>query len=361
MVLLNSFKILCQTYLKSGRAAPSTYFLTEAYKRSVVILAPTKTVFMYFSLLRLRSRQLKRQLAQLSFIYKILLLLIFLIVIAFIWVQFNDDLRSKFAVCCIVLSVLSVHISRKDISFILNQLPAPKQQLFAEYSILSLPFTLPCLFTHQWYFFPVLLLSFYAISHVRIVLKQRTVFPNLSKLIPITDFELLSGFRKGYALFITLYLAALATSWFPLAPVFIMWFFTISLLSCYQECESYDMLTVSSDPPGRFLIQKIRRHYFYLFILTLPVILVQTIIHPSYIWVTLLLLVVQLALVTLGIAFKYSNYEPRQQLDTGNLLLFIIAGSSMIPFLLPLPLLFALKYFRSAKANLNNYLYDQQP
>lgn len=316
---------------------------------------------MYFSLLRLRSRQLKRQLEKPGLVYGSLLFVISFVIIAFIWAQFKDPLRAMFIAAGIVLTILSIHISRKDRLFVMSQLPVPEQQLFVEYSVLSLPFTLPCLFTHQWYLFPVLLFCFYLVSHIRIVLKQRTVFPGLSKFIPVTAFELLGGLRKNYMVFMVLYIAALATSWLMLAPMFIMWFFTIATLGCYQECESYDMLTISNDPPGRFLIRKIRAHYRRLLILTLPILLINMIIHPEHSWVGLLLLIIQLVLVTLGVAFKYSSYEPRRQLDTGNILMSVIALSSLIPFLMPLPLLFALKYFRTAKANLNNYLYDQQP
>jgi hypothetical protein len=313
----------------------------------------------HLSLLQLRGKQLKRQLAQPGFFYGTLLVIFVMLVIGVVWQQFHDPVKSKIMAGLIVLLILSIHIARKDKFFVQHQLPAPDKQFFYEYSFLSLPLTLPCLFTMQWYLMPCMLACFYIVARLRISLRQRTAFPQLSRMIPPTQFELLSGFRKNYVLIIVLYLAAWATSWLLIAPVFILWLMTIAVMGWYTECESYDMLTVAHRSPAVFLRKKIRAHYRLLALITLPILLVNVVLHPAYCWIALFLVLVQPVLITLGIAYKYSHYEPKETFSTGHVLLSIISLSSLVPFLLPMPLFFAFRYYRRAINHLQYYLYDQ--
>lgn len=316
---------------------------------------------LHLNLLKVRSRQLKRQLSDPGLIYGSLLVVVLLLITGWLWLQFRDPLKSKVVAALIVFCILSIHTTRKDKTFVTNHLPSPAWQFFYEYSVLSLPLTLPCLFTPHWYLVPFMIACFYGVAQLKISLRQRTVFPHLSRIIPPAQFELLSGFRKNYVLFILLYLAAWATCWIIIAPVLILWLLTICILGCYTECESYDMLTVSTDSPSAFLRKKIFAHYRLLALITLPILLVQVIIHPAYWWLALFLAAVQAVLLALGISYKYSHYTPKESLSTGNVLLSIISLSSLVPFLFPLPLLFAIRYYRSAITNLEYYLHDQHP
>jgi hypothetical protein len=126
----------------------------------------------------------------------------------------------------------------------------------------------------------------------------------------------------------------------------------------YKEFEPIQILREGNYSSNQFLRQKLYRHSKSLLIIYVPVLLINTIFNFEYWAVNLLFIPVQLSLLCLAICLKYSAYQPAKS-SAGNSIIFaFVSLGSVIPFLLPVPLVMALIYYGKAKNNLNNYLND---
>ena len=253
---------------------------------------------------------------------------------------------------------LSFQVKRKDKVFVYTHLQNPYREIYLEYVALIFPFAVTCLLTDNWIMLPILLISLWLVPLLKYTTKQKTYFKNISKIIPAYNFEWISGFRKSFLLLILLYLLSVAFSWFRILPLFLLWFITVTICSFYTECEPLVILKEGNFSSKEFLWKKLLRHSKYLTLIYTPILIINILFNPEYWLLILLFIPIQLSLLCLAICLKYSTYEPNTN-SIGNSILFsVISIGSIIPFLLPLPLLMAVNAFGKAKRNLNTYLND---
>jgi hypothetical protein len=227
-----------------------------------------------------------------------------------------------------------------------------------EYAILTLPFSITSLITKNWFCFPLLLLILFCIPFLKFQFKHRAVFKNLSSIIPTSNYEWISGFRKQYIPFICLYLVAVAFCWVRILPLGLLWFLTIIISSFYLENEPVHILRAGNKTARKFLSDKIKININYILILySLPVI-INTIFVNEFLIITLLFIPAQIALICFAIGLKYCTYKPNTNLLGNNVAFSIIAILSAMPYFLPVTLLLAIIYFYRAEKNLKLYLHD---
>lgn len=309
------------------------------------------------SLLNLRFIQIRRELEDLGmrsfFIIPIILLLIYSSLVTNQKATGAFYLTGFLAIIC-----LAIQIYRPDKAFVYNHMLHPNKELFSEYFLLTLPFAATCLLTSNWYCYPILLIAIYLITFIKTAIKHVTYFSNLSVVIPAKNFEIISGFRKSFVFLIPCYLLAIGFSWFIILPLFLMWLITITMVSFYDECEPLTILKEGHLHPKIFLNQKLFQHCKYLFILFTPILVINTIYNFDYLFINLLFLPVQLALLCFAICFKYTLYQPNISLKANSIVLSLVSMCSLMPFLLPIPLVMAIFYYQKAKKNLYYYLND---
>ena len=90
----------------------------------------------------------------------------------------------------------------------------------------------------------------------------------------------------------------------------------------------------------------------------MPILILNTLFNTDFIDINVLFLLVQFALIIFAINVKYSSYVPGQQNMASNSTVSIVSIGSIVPYLLPLPVLFAMVYYKKALQNLNNYFHD---
>ncbi|HET6225041.1 MAG TPA: hypothetical protein VFF27_02105 [Bacteroidia bacterium] len=253
---------------------------------------------------------------------------------------------------------LSIQLSRKDKSFVYNCIENPKREIYMEYSILTAPFSLPALLTPSWFLCPLLLISLAIIPLFKYTVKQKTYFKKISRFISPKAFEFISIFRKSFLFFIPLYILALAFSWFRILPLVLLWLFVTSVASSFMECEPLNILREHDASPASFLKQKIILNTKYIFVLLLPIVLINTLFNPEFWLFNLLFIPAQLALLSLAICLKYSNYEPNKLFIGNNLMLSFVALAVIVPYFLPIPLLMTIASYKKATNHLNTYLHD---
>ena len=215
-----------------------------------------------------------------------------------------------------------------------------------------------CLFTSQWYCFFILQIILLIIPLSKITIKERTIFRNLSRLIPAFYFEWLSGIRQKYLQIIFVYILALALSWVKILPLFLLWYLTLIISSFYNEFESVVILREGNKSSRDFLRKKLLKHSILLIFFYLPVLIINNLFNPDFIILNLGLLLSQIALLIFVMCFKYSNYVPNQIQYGNNLLVILVSLCASIPVFLPVPLIIAYKYYSNAKNNLKEYFND---
>lgn len=252
-----------------------------------------------------------------------------------------------------------LQLARKDKVFAQLHVPHWHQQMYLEYLILCLPFTITALFTTHYYFFIVVNLLLFAVPKLSYAPAQKTSFKKLSKLFsPAVSIEWIAGIRAQYLSLIPLYVIALATCWVRILPLILLFLCTGIIQSFYNEHEARHILKARHQKGKDFLIEKIKTHSLYIVFLYSPVLVINCIFHPNFIDIAILFLCAQLALVIFAITMKYSCYIPSQKNNTTNVTVSVVSIASVIPYFLPLPLLFALVYYKKATENLTHYFHD---
>ena len=313
---------------------------------------------MKWILVRVRLHQIKRQLESLGLGYAIILLAFLAALIFYVYLSYLQKNKALYVFSATVLILFLIHTSRKDKEFVHSQVNHPSQNIFTEYFIFTLPVTIPSLFTSHWLYFPLLILSFYVISNIKINLKQRTMFPHLSKIIPPQDFEWLSGLRKNLISFLILFALAAITCWIRILPLVFLWLIVISITSFYQECESLQILLATPGTPKKIIQRKIWNHSKYLLIILLPILIINSIFNPGLIVINFVFLLVQFTVIIFAILLKYTTYSPNENLTGNVILVSAVTISALIPFLLPIPLIMCFRNYGRSVKNLKSYFND---
>lgn len=309
------------------------------------------------TLLYIRCRQFNRE-AQGLGLYLLVFIAIAAVLSFITYNQFKNNANAWYIVAVLSIFCLGIQYSRKDKEFIYKQLDKPYFQIFLEYLFLTLPFSITSLITKNWFCFPLLLLVLICIPFLKFQFKYRAAFKNLSAVIPASNYEWISGFRKQYIPFICLYLVALAFCWVRILPLGLLWFLTLIISSFYLENEPVHVLREGNKTARKFLSDKIKTNIKYILILyTLPVI-INAIFVREFLIVTLLFIPIQIALLCFAVNLKYSTYKPQTNQLGNNVAFSIVAMLSAMPYFLPIPVILAIVYFYKAENNLNPYLHD---
>ena len=309
------------------------------------------------SLLYIRLRQLKREIDGLS-LYIIPIIAIAAYIAYVVFKQFQKEQNAIYIMLGLFLLCVSIHFYRKDKVFVFKHLDKPRQQIFLEYVVLTMPFSISCIATKNWYYYPLLIAFLYCIPLLKFEFRQKVRFKNLSTVISATNFEWLSGCRKQYMGFIFLYVLALSFCWLKILPLFLLWMLTIIMLSFYTECESIQVLREGNKAPKPFLLAKLKACFIYVLILYTPIIIVNSLFNPDFLLLNLLFIPIQISLLGFAICFKYSSYTPNKAKIGNSIPFSIVAFCSALPHFLPIPTILFFVHFYKAENNLNTYLHD---
>ena len=314
---------------------------------------------MDFTLVKIRLLRAKREIRSLGLLYSLLFAALISGAVFVLYKQYLQRPNCWAAAGILLALAVVVQVSRTDKEFVFRQLPNPKRAVFTEYSLLSLPFTVPVLFTPHWYCFLVLTAGFLALAGWRYSVSSRyTLFPWLSRFTGKQNFEWTSGARKSLPALVLVYCLALAFCWVPVLPLFFLWGISLIAISFYQESEPLPLLRAFAIQPDKILKQKIVRHGKLLLLLQLPVLLLALLFNPQLWYVYVLFPPLQLLLLASAILLKYSSYEPNRKVSANMLLTSLAAFGTLVPALLPLPLFICFRYWGKAKERLQFYLHD---
>ncbi len=311
------------------------------------------------TLLQLRWWQFRKECKGIGLFYVfLLLLLVFAATLGLHGLYGKGGKEASLGAGMVLLSVLALHLGRKDKVFVDRHMAGGYRNIFAEYLVLASPFSLPALFSPYPWLFALLMIGFFFIAKIKVDIRQRLWFGFLSRWIAPRDFEWLSGVRKNLPVLVLFYIASLSLCWLRIAPLVPLWIVTVIIASFYGECEPLHILKAEPGRPGIVIRAKLRRHLLLLIALSLPILLLHVLFYPSLGLINLAFMIAQCLLLSFALLLKYATYRPDAILTGNSLLLGLMAVAVLIPFLLPLPLLLNLRYYRKASANLKSYYHD---
>ena len=312
---------------------------------------------MRFTLLYIRTRQLKREISGLG-IYTVLFLIAVVYAVVFFYIKYRQGSHAWYLVSLLAFLCLLIQYKRKDKGFIFKHISNPHLQVFAEYLLLTLPFSVSAIFTKSWYIFPALLFTLGILPFVKPLAVKRTYYKNLSSIIAAENVEWISGIRKNMIPVLFLYLAAACTCWISIVPLFFLWLLTMVCCSFHQESEPVQVLREGDLSASNYIIKKMMVSARYIMVLYIPVLVVNALFNGNHVLLNLLFIPAQLCVVCFTICLKYSTYKPGRNLCGNNIPLAIVSMGSVIPYFLPVPAILSVSYFYKAKKNLKQYLDD---
>ncbi|MDZ4713539.1 MAG: hypothetical protein SGI89_14615 [bacterium] len=309
------------------------------------------------ALLNLRKQQILYEVSQLK-LYSIVLLALFIGLIIFTADIYRDISFALSFTLSLALICLSIQSVRKDKEFIYLHSGSYHLTLFTEYFIVTFPFIVMCLFTPHWYCFFLLEIFLVMITFSKFTLRRITFFSSISKIIPVSDFEWISGFRSSFTTIIPVYLLAVGLSWIRILPLLLLWYLTMTIMSFYNECESLKFLREKAQSAGKLLLQKFFIQIRYLLIFYSPVLIINSIFNADLIIVNIFFMLSQIALLFFAVCYKYSGYYPNKHFYFNNITVIIVSMTGLIPLLMPVPAIMGIRYYIKAKKNLNQYFND---
>ncbi|MBK8702023.1 MAG: hypothetical protein IPN29_21615 [Saprospiraceae bacterium] len=278
--------------------------------------------------------------------------LIFLLVVSHFLHQHSQYTMALVALWC--MATIAVHTSRKDLDFMHTHLDHSTYLIGLEYFALMLPFLLCGIGSGRLFYWLPAIAVCVLLPHHLPSLRHETR-STVTRWIPSALFEWKSGLRKMYYPFMALYTAALLSSWFKILPLILLWFLTTLMVTFYDENESLDLLREGQHSEQDFLHKKLKTHLGICVLLYLPILTVNTLCNPDYVFINAMFIAAQLALLFYGITTKYAFYIPVYPGLKNSNITAMVSLLAALPVFFFLPLVFGLYNYRRALTNLKPY------
>ena len=311
-------------------------------------------------LLKIRLLQLYRELVKAGWWAVLIALSVYVIVIIKI-VRPSVALLQGLELIPMFLTILfSVNSLRKDKRLLKQIFPNNYQQyLFIEYSIFSLPFTIPYLFSGFKIGIIIFLILCFIITQldisVKINLKNQSII--LKKFISPNNFEWISGMRKSQYLIITLYIFGIVISYWHFAGFITLGVITFLFSTFYDNCESQFILTLEENNSRDFIVFKLKTHLWQYTKFILPFLFCYFIHYPDKYIFYLPLLLVYYANFTVFILNKYKSYIPNSHLSSNMIIASLCFLGMFLPYLFSISFVLIFVFYRKSIHNLKDYFY----
>lgn len=272
--------------------------------------------------------------------------------------QFQQNLEGILIIVFLLSIIFTIHVLRTDKNFLNNITLNPQFIYFTEYIFFTSPVILLCIVTSRidLILYQIIGLSLISLLNVSYNFKKQNLNNFLIRLIPTDCFEVKSGIRQSFWLMVPLYFLSLGfTFWIGTAPT-MMFFSLFFFISFYQECEPRNVLEINEFSPRKFLINKLLINYKIFTIIQIPLIILFMFFHIEYWWIVLIEYAFATIVLIFIILLKYTMYSPNEFLNANTILGVFATFSIILPFLLPVLILFTVLYYFKAIENLKQHL-----
>lgn len=302
-------------------------------------------------ILKIRWYQIKRDLG----------ILVFPIVAGLFGLSFfafnHEKQIGHYVAMAIVYLFYHFHKTRTDIPFAEKHFVHPKQQFIFEYQLAALPITSACLFSSYWYSFFLIHLVLFGIPFITIKALKPAKFMLISKWLK-TDFVFISGIRKHFFSLLILIIVSFILSFVKMFPLVTLFLVNSIMYSFYDTNESVQLLQSSKATPKQLLNQVFWSGAIKLIAINVPVLFINTLFHFDLLFFNVFFLGYSLLLLSTVISLKYASYTYHSGSTKFQVKLIIMSLGLMMPYLLPISILFYYQSKTDAVKNLKIYLDD---
>ncbi len=250
------------------------------------------------------------------------------------------------------LTLWGLHQRRGDHAFVLRHVAQARQSMAVEYLSMLSPVIAVLLVAGAWKWATGMALLV-LLAWVPVVQGGGVRGAWSRRWIPAHLFEWKSFVQGTHPLGLFLWLAAIASCWLPVLPLFLVGAITMLVAGAQEQCEPRAMLLATANDARALLRKKVFGSMRIMLIMVLPVIFGATIFRPEWWWIHALFGVGMLVLVAYAIVLKYANYRPNIRLEANGANVAVAAVFAILPGLSLVPLIMLLTEWPKARANLN--------
>ncbi len=243
----------------------------------------------------------------------------------------------------ILLTILQLHLSRKD-QILLSNLGLNSPLFFMlSYSLAVAPFALFYLVSGSYKTFFMLISGILLVSMLKLRSKEGFRLPVFSfPVIPADAWEWRAGLRRfAPGLFLTYLLVAVFHEQDFAVPAAVL---ILSLIAAYFQTyqEPRAMIEAMGLSPRAFLRRKWLLQLLLFMLIILPPVVFGLIAFPDTLRPVILVIINSLLVQIFSVSFKYAGFQPGNDISYAYALPFLLNFAFIIPVLLPLPLVMAL-------------------
>lgn len=313
---------------------------------------------MIFHLLKLRFLFLFRTLKSIGIIRLILLVGLSVYALQFLLNQWQKDPVPWIVSAIYLVSILQLHISRKDKIFINSVVGNATVYWIVEYSFWFLPFIF--LLASNGFILQIIcvLAGILLLPFIGFSFSFSQTFQTIPLPFPDHQFEWKSGFRKAGIMFLIFYLIAVIFSGiiFVIPAILILQLVLVSTF--YHDCESVQLVRLISEKPTHFIFWKTLKSMQTFWILNFPLLLLFLIRHSEFWSIGLGLFVWISFLIFISVIAKYGIFREKENIS--NLHTFLILFTSLAPLnilLFPIPVGMTIVLLKKSIRNLKDILH----
>lgn len=310
------------------------------------------------TLLKIHFKQLSRLLGEAGIFRAIFLLGLLCFGLLAMFIKLDDPAYHEIIFGVFALSLLSIHLKRKDKTFLSIYAPKPQLIFFVEYFLLALPLLISLVYYNLWNYTLAFLLFLLILPFIKISAGISSINSVFQKMIPNGNFEWKAGLRKYLFAFVGIWLAGLASSFFVAGVPLAIFAMGVLVLSFYENNESLQILIANEFSVGKFLAWKIKNHLLVFSIFAVPLLLSYAAFNPQYYYIPLIEFLVFAILLVYTILLKYAFYSPNDKSGVTQVFTMIGIVCIFVPVFIPVILVLSIRFLIKAKSNLNFYLND---
>lgn len=308
------------------------------------------SIALYF--IKLRFSQASRYINELGFLRILFVMALFFFVS---WRYFLLIPDKSFLIFLGTFIAFSIQYARNDKSFLVKNGFNFYLIFLIEYVILCLPFIILS-FYFSWFTYSFIQLIILALIPLLDKPKTFNELPILFNPFQTKTFELKIGFRTTWPILILLMVISSFLSKNIPAYVGISFIMMLLYFSFFIIAEPKEMIQNFSKNSSQFIFKKTLFNLLPLLFIFIPGTICFLIYEPKAITMVALVYLLLIFCSSFVVLLKYAFYEQQKNLE---IILFYIIGTMVavfIPYLIPLPLLLWLFYFKKAKQNLNRFI-----
>lgn len=310
-----------------------------------------------FRITAIRIFQLRRNVMSLGLLYIIPILALLVLVEIVVFSQFADLSSTLMLLAIFTGAILLIHFSRQDGHFLFVAVEQRVLSVYTEYAFYSCVL-LSIFFSDKWYLFFALQAVLFSIAYIPIKVRASggSAFSQISRVLPIENFEMISGFRRSYGFIIPVLAATIGLSFVPYLEMVLFLLLNFILADFFFENEPTSFLLVRKMSPSQFIWRKVRVNLKIYLLLTIPSVVLYAFFNMDTFLLVLMSYVISLLNLFFFIVTKYAFYHPNSKAQVKVAIFGVVVFSVLLPFFAIYTAIASIVYYRKAIQNLESHL-----